>query len=223
MRILIAEDDAILGDAVLRTVQQLGHDAQLFTDGLDALRCLGEQRFDLVLLDIGLPGIDGIALLRHLRSSGDETPVMLLTARDGIGDRIAGLDLGADDYLVKPMALSELAARIRARLRRQQLAVSAELTLGPLRLDSDARRAWLSGAELALTTREWGVLEHLMRRPGRVVSKEQVQRAASGEAEAGYNAAEVYVSRLRAKLEPAGVRIRTVRGFGYMLEDQPEA
>lgn len=223
MRILIVEDDAILADGVARTIQQMGFRPTVTSDGTRASELLSEEAFDLVLLDIGLPGVDGLTLLRRLRDGDSRTPVMLLTARDGIDDRIRGLDLGADDYLVKPVILSELAARVRARLRRVQLETSDELLHGPLRMDTRTRRAWLGAEVLALTSREWEVLEYLLRRPERVVSKEQIQSLVIGRDEPNYNAVEVYVSRLRAKLEPAGVRIRTVRGFGYMLDDyRPE-
>jgi two-component system OmpR family response regulator len=220
MRVLIVEDDEVLADGVSSVIEQLGHETVIVRDGLEASRLVEGETFTLVLLDIGVPGIDGLEVLRRLRRQDALTPVMLLTARDGIGDRITGLDLGADDYLVKPVALRELAARVRAMLRRAQVSISSELSHGPLKLDTASRRATLAGNVLELTAREWHILEYLMRRPERVVSKEQIYTAAIGDGESQYNAVEVYISRLRSKLDPAGVKIRTVRGFGYMLEDE---
>ncbi len=220
MNILIVEDDAILAEGVARTVEHMGGVATVVRDGLQAHALLfGGDTFDLMVLDVGLPGIDGLTLLRELRSADRHMPVMLLTARDSIDDRIRGLDLGADDYLVKPVVLSELAARLRALLRRSMLEVSSELVHGALRMDAKARRLWLRGHEVEVTAREWLVLEYLLRRPERVVSKDQLRIAVFGDDEPGYNAVEVYISRLRTKFENAGLRIRTVRGFGYMLED----
>lgn len=220
MNILIVEDDAILAEGMARTIEHMGNVATVIRDGQQARALLqGGDTFDLIVLDIGLPGIDGLTLLRELRQADRRLPVMLLTARDGIDDRIRGLDLGADDYLVKPVVMSELAARIRALLRRSTLEASNELLHGSLRMDTRARRLWLSGDEVEVTAREWVVLEYLLRRPERVVSKEQLRMAVFGDEEPGYNAVEVYISRLRTKFEDDGLRIRTVRGFGYMLED----
>ena len=220
MNILIVEDDAILAEGMARTIEHMGNVATVIRDGQQARALFqGGDTFDLIVLDIGLPGIDGLTLLRELRQADRRLPVMLLTARDGIDDRIRGLDLGADDYLVKPVVMSELAARIRALLRRSTLEASNELLHGSLRMDTRARRLWLSGDEVEVTAREWVVLEYLLRRPERVVSKEQLRMAVFGDEEPGYNAVEVYISRLRTKFEDDGLRIRTVRGFGYMLED----
>ena len=220
MNILVVEDDAILAEGVARAIQHMGNAATVVRDGIQAQALLNRSDpFDLVILDIGLPGIDGLTLLRELRQSDRRTPVLLLTARDSIDDRIRGLDLGADDYLVKPVVLSELAARIRALLRRSTLEASNELLHGALRMDTKAKRLWLSGEEVEVTAREWVVLEYLLRRPERVVSKDQLRIAVFGDEEPGYNAVEVYISRLRTKFESDGLRIRTVRGFGYMLED----
>ncbi len=220
MNILVVEDDAILAEGVARAIQHMGNSATVVRDGTQAQALLNSgDPFDLMILDIGLPGIDGLTLLRELRQSDRRTPVLLLTARDSIDDRIRGLDLGADDYLVKPVVLSELAARIRALLRRSTLEASNELLHGALRMDTKAKRLWLSGEEVEVTAREWVVLEYLLRRPERVVSKDQLRIAVFGDEEPGYNAVEVYISRLRAKFEINGLRIRTVRGFGYMLED----
>jgi DNA-binding response OmpR family regulator len=220
MNILIVEDDAILAESMARTVQHMSHVATVMRDGRQARgTLLGGDHFDLVILDIGLPGVDGLSLLRELRPADRHIPVMLVTARDSIDDRIRGLDLGADDYLVKPVVLSEMAARVRALLRRSALERSQELHHGALRMDTTAKRLWVSGSEVPVTAREWVMLEYLLRRPERVVSKSQLQVAVFGNDEPAYNAVEVYISRLRTKFERAGLRIRTVRGFGYMLED----
>lgn len=220
MNILVVEDDVILAEGVSRAIEHMGDNATVVRDGTQAHALLrAGDPFDLMVLDIGLPGMDGLTLLRELRQSDRRMPVMLLTARDSIDDRIRGLDLGADDYLIKPVVLSEMAARIRALLRRSSLEASRELMHGALRMDTKAKRLWLSGEEVEVTAREWVVLEYLLRRPERVISKEQLRIAVFGDDEPAYNAVEVYISRLRAKFEKDGLRIRTVRGFGYMLED----
>jgi two-component system OmpR family response regulator len=179
-----------------------------------------QERFDMIILDVGLPGIDGFEVLRRLRAAGDRTPVLVLTARDALDDRIHGLDLGADDYMAKPFAMPELAARVRALVRRSQAQTGPKIVHGPLVMDTLARRAQLGGVPLDLAAREWAVLEVLLARVEKIVSKEAIiQAVASWGEELTPNAIEVYVSRLRAKLDPAGVKIRTVRGFGYMLEE----
>jgi two-component system OmpR family response regulator len=180
------------------------------------------QNYDLVILDLGLPKLDGFEVLRRLRHRGSKVPVLVLTARDGLDDRVRGLDLGADDYLTKPFDLPELEARVRALIRRGQSGGASVLTHGALQLDTAGRRATLNGASLDLSARELGVLEVLMHRSGRVVNKEQLAEQLYGwDEEVGANAIEVYVHRLRRKLEPAGVVIRTIRGLGYLLEKVP--
>lgn len=221
MRVLLVEDDATLADGILRFLEQEGYRAHWAASGEEADRRLGEEAFDLLILDIGLPGRDGFEVLQRLRSQpGGTLPVLVLTARDAVEDRVRGLDLGADDYMVKPFALPELTARLRALGRRRQQEQNLAIRHGPLLLDTAAHRAWLHGEPLDLTVREWAVLGVLLSRIGQVVSKEQIIRAITPlEGELSTNAVEVYVSRLRAKLEPAGIRIRTVRGFGYVLEE----
>ncbi|MEW5888377.1 MAG: response regulator transcription factor [Pseudomonadota bacterium] len=221
MRVLLVEDDATLADGILRFLEQEGYRAHWAASGEEADRRLGEEAFDLLVLDIGLPGRDGFEVLRRLRSQPGRTlPVLILTARDAVEDRVRGLDLGADDYMVKPFALPELGARLRALGRRRQQEQNLAIRHGPLLLDTAAHRAWLRGEPLELTVREWAVLGVLLSRTGQVVSKEQIIRAITPlEGELSANAVEVYVSRLRTKLEPAGIRIRTVRGFGYVLEE----
>ncbi|HTQ77259.1 MAG TPA: response regulator transcription factor [Burkholderiales bacterium] len=220
MRILIVEDDAALASGIARILQGEGHAVDVMERGEQAVLGARQERFDLVILDVGLPGIDGFEVLRRLRAAGQRMPVLVLTARDALDDRVRGLDLGADDYMVKPFAMPELAARVRALVRRSQAQTGPKIVHGPLTLDTLARRAYLGSEPLELAAREWAVLEVLLARVERIVSKEAIIQAVSGWGEElTPNAIEVYVSRLRAKLEPAGVKIRTVRGFGYMLEE----
>lgn len=220
MRILIAEDDEVLADGLCRSMRQTGYVVDCVGDGLDAdLILKGEQPFDLVILDLGLPRMDGLNVLRGLRERNHQVPVIILTARDGESDRVKGLDLGADDYMVKPFSLRELEARVRALLRRGQCGVNPVFSCGTLTFDSVARRAAINGEPLELTTRELGVLEALMSRIGWVVSKEQLlERLYSYSEEASNNAIEVYIHRLRKKIESAGVTIRTIRGLGYVMD-----
>ena len=219
-RILIVEDDGSLAAGLARALGLEGHAVEHLDSGETALARVGETAFDLIVLDIGLPGIDGFEVLRRLRLAGHSMPVLVLTARDAVGDRVHGLDLGADDYMTKPFALPELAARVRALIRRGQADAGPRTSHGPLELDRAGRRAYLAGAPLELAAREWAVLQILLEKVEKVVSKEWfIESLTSWEEDLSSNAIEVYISRLRAKLEPAGIRIRTVRGFGYMLEE----
>ena len=220
MRILIVEDDASVAAGLSRILEAEGYAVDVLSNGEHAAMATRQESFDLVILDVGLPGIDGFEVLRRLRAVSHAMPVMLLTARDALDDRVRGLDLGADDYMVKPFAMPELAARVRALIRRGQAQSGPRVVHGPLVLDTNARRATLGGEPLELAAREWAVLEVLLARVEKITSKEAIiQALASWGEELSLNAIEVYVSRLRSKLEPSGVRIRTVRGFGYMLED----
>ena len=220
MHVLLVEDDVSLSDGIARILLGAGHAVEARATGSDALEATRSRRFDLMLLDIGLPGIDGYEVLRRLRSEQDATPVLVLTARDHINERVYGLDLGADDYLAKPFAMAELGARVRALLRRAQMRSSPRITHGPLSMDKAARRAYLAGEQLDLAAREWAVLEVLLQKVEKIVSKDSIINWVAGwDGELSPNAVEVYISRLRAKLEPAGIHIRTVRGFGYMLEE----
>jgi two-component system, OmpR family, response regulator len=224
MRILIVEDDAVLARGLVRILESEGYAVDTVTRGEQALLAMKQERFDLVILDVGLPGMDGFEVLRRLRALPEPTPVLVLTARHALDDRVRGLDLGGDDYVAKPFAMSELVARVRALIRRSQARAGPKVVHGPLVLDTVARRAYLSGVPLELAAREWAVLEVLLARAGRIVSKDSlIQAVVSWGEELSANAIEVYVSRLRTKLEPAGVHIRTVRGFGYMLEEPKEA
>mgnify|MGYP006273236885 CR=1 FL=1 len=219
MRILIVEDDPVLADGLTRTLRQSDYAVDMANDGAAADHVLTAQTYDLVILDLGLPRMDGFEVLRRLRRRGAGVPVLILTARDALDDRVKGLDLGADDYLTKPFDLPELEARARALIRRGHAGGSSTLVHGALSLDIAGRRATLAGEPLDLSGREMGVLEVLMLRSGRVVGKEQLAEQLYGwDEEVGANAIEVYVHRLRRKLETAGVHIRTIRGLGYLLE-----
>ncbi|MGL4230661.1 MAG: response regulator [Casimicrobium sp.] len=219
MRLLLVEDDPALANSTTRALQSQGWTVDWSTRGEPVPQSVTQDHYDLVILDIGLAGIDGFETLRRIRAQGSTTPVLMLTARDAIEDRVRGLEGGADDYLVKPFALAELVARARVLTRRAQARNDDALVLGKLRMDLSARRVFVGEQALELSAREWSVLEFLLSRVGKVVAKEQILQSITGWDDAlSENAIEVYVSRLRAKLEPAGLRIRTVRGFGYLLE-----
>jgi two-component system OmpR family response regulator len=220
MHILIAEDDLPLAEGYAQALSHYGYQSTIASDGEAAEAELGVGSFDLVLLDIGLPKIDGLQVLSKLRKMNPELLVLLLTARDAEEDRIRGLDLGADDYLVKPVPTGELAARIRAHLRRSKIGANGQLVHGPLKMDLEAHRATVNDVPIELTKREWLILTTLVKNVGRVVSKQNLlQIAGSGEDQTSYNAVEVYMSRLRTKLESFDLQIRTVRGFGYMVDE----
>ncbi|MBP1203145.1 DNA-binding response OmpR family regulator [Duganella sp. 1411] len=219
MHVLVVEDDAVLADGLSRVLGGHGMVVEVVGDGARADALL--QRAggaEVVVLDIGLPGIDGFDVVRRLRARGSLVPVLLLTARDAVEDRVRGLELGADDYLVKPFATAELVARLRA-LARRNTPKPTVLALGELALDLTARRARVRGNPVELSAREWAVLEYLLQHGARVVSKQQIIEAILpwGD-DLTLNAVEVYISRLRLKIADAGVSIRTIRGFGYMLE-----
>jgi DNA-binding response OmpR family regulator len=220
MRFLIVEDNRALGQSIAAAFQARGHAVDLLVSGDDADTALRAQPFDLVILDIGLPELDGLEVLRRLRARKSRVPVLLLTARDGLEDRVQGLNLGADDYLCKPFALAELEARAGALVRRGSGGEAAVIRHGRLSLDTAARLLRVDGEPFDLPRRELNLLEALLLRRGGVVSKQALLDKLFGfEEEAGVNAVEIYVHRLRRKLEPAGVRIRTVRGLGYLLEE----
>lgn len=219
MRILLVEDDALLADGLVRSLKQSGYLVEIATDGLTADRWLENESFDLTILDLGLPSLDGSKVLKRLRARKQRTPVLILSARMAIDERVRLLDLGADDYVVKPVAMVELEARVRALIRRGQAAVEPTIQLGRLELDTSGKRAWLDGVALELTAREWAALTYLTARLNRIVSKEQIMEALYGwDEEITPNAIEKFISRLRSKLEPAGITIRTVRGLGYFME-----
>jgi two-component system, OmpR family, response regulator len=219
MRILLVEDDPALADATRRALAAQGWTVDCTARGEPVPASLKQDPYDLLLLDIGLAGIDGFETLRRVREQGSTTPVLMLTARDAVEDRVRGLEGGADDYLVKPFAMAELVARVRVLTRRAQARTGEEWRVGRLRMDLAARRLYAGEVPVEVSAREWHVLEFLLARVGKVVSKEQILQGIAGWDESlSENAIEVYVSRLRAKIEPGGVRIRTVRGFGYLLE-----
>ncbi len=219
MRILVAEDDSILADVLIRALRQASYTVDWVKTGAEADTRLSAQTYALVILDLGLPQVDGLDVLHHLRARGSRTPVLILTARDRLEDRVAGLDMGADDYLAKPFELAELEARVRALIRRGQGGTGSVIEFGTLRYDMQGRRVFIHGEPVELSAREIGVFEVLVLRVGRVVSKEQMMEHLfeAGE-EVTIGAIEVYVHRLRKKLEDAQVLIKTVRGLGYLLE-----
>ena len=205
-------------------LQQEGYLVAVARSGEEGLEYTTTQAPDLVVLDVRLPGIDGFEVLRRLRAARFSAPVLILTARDEIEDRVRGLNLGADDYMPKPFAMQELVARVRALIRRSQSRSQPRIEHGDLTLDMDARRAFIRGQPVDLLPREWAVLEVLLANVERIVSKDAIiQSVCRWGEDMSQNAIESYVSRLRAKLEPAGVKIRTVRGFGYLLEEKTGA
>jgi DNA-binding response OmpR family regulator len=221
MRILVVEDDAALRDVLAQALRQAQYSVDTVSKGDSGDHALAAGAYDLVILDLGLPGMDGFEVLRRLRARRDRTPVLVLSAWDEVENRVKGLDLGADDYLTKPFVLTELEARVRALLRRASGADTV-MTNGPLQLDSRTRQFMLNGEALDLSARETTVLEVLMQRIGRVVVKARLtQQLSAWDAEIGTNAIEVYIHRLRKKIEPKGIRIRTIHGLGYMLERHP--
>ncbi len=218
MHVLLVEDDLVLADGISRILAGQGMVVDIVHNGLDADRAMQSHDVSVMVLDIGLPGIDGFEVVRRLRARGMSLPVLLLTARDDVQDRVRGLELGADDYLVKPFAAPELVARIKALVRRSNPR-PVEMQMGGLQLDAFSHRASIDGQVIDLSAREWAVLEYLMQQASRVVSKQQIIDAILpwGE-EVTLNAVEVYVSRIRAKIASAGISIKTIRGFGYLLE-----
>ncbi|TMH59132.1 MAG: response regulator transcription factor [Betaproteobacteria bacterium] len=222
MRVLVVEDDSLLAQGLIRVLARAGHAVDQVETGIQADKALRTASYGLVVLDIGLPDIDGFEVLRRLRLRHSATNVLVLTARDAVEDGVYGLDLGADDYLTKPFSVTEFEARVRALLRRTSLPAGA-VSVGRLTVDVEAKSVRCNGVTIDLTVREWALLELFMARPGRVLSKEQIaQQLSDYDAQLSPNAIEVYVSRLRSKIEAAGVRIRTVRGFGYLWETTDE-
>ncbi len=218
MRILLAEDDRVIADGLGRSLRKSGYAVDWVANGADADNALTTGTYDLVILDLGLPRLPGLDVLKRLRQRKSNVPVLILTALDGTSDRVKGLDLGADDYMAKPFELVELEARVRALTRRSTGTVPL-LQFGSLAFDQTSRCALLDGEMLDLSARELGLLEILMLRAGRLVSKDQlVDHLCGWGEEVSHNAIEVYVHRLRKKLEASGVTITTVRGLGYCFE-----
>lgn len=219
MRILVIEDDALVADAMVRGLVQSGFAVDRVNRAELAEAAMQQETFDLLLVDLGLPGMDGFEFVRRVRRANGTVPVLIVTARDGLADRVNALDIGGDDYLVKPFAVPELAARCRALIRRSKAAGNPQLAVGSLYMDLPRREVRVGGESLELTPREWAVLECLALHVGQVVRKERLQQAVSSWSDdITANAVEVYVSRLRGKLGDA-VSIRTVRGLGYRLDE----
>jgi two-component system, OmpR family, response regulator QseB len=216
VRILLVEDDAMLGEAVHRGLRQLGHAVDWVRDGRKADVALAGEPYDVVLLDLGLPGKGGLDVLRDLRGRGRRVPVVVITAQDAVTQRVAGLDAGADDYLVKPFDLDELAARVRAVQRRSGGRADPVLENGPLALNPATHEVTLAGAPVQLSPREFALLHALLEHPGRPVSRTRLEERLYGwEEEVASNAVEVHVHALRRKL---GVEwIKTLRGVGYVV------
>ena len=223
MRLLVVEDDDIVADAIIRGLTAAKYSVHRVGSAEAAQAALAAEEFALAVIDVGLPGTDGLTLVRRLRSAGTTMPTLILTARCTLNDKVKALDLGADDFLSKPFEPAELAARCRALMRRASGTLDGVIKLNRLSVDLNGKRLSIDDTEVELTAREWLLLECLVRRTGQVVSKERVQQAvANPEQDVSANAVEVHVSRLRAKLGDAAV-IRTLRGLGYRLEEAKSA
>jgi two-component system OmpR family response regulator len=219
MRVLIVEDDRLLANGLTETLRRAGYVADAVGSAEAADAALKVTEVDLIVLDIGLPGLDGFSWLRKLRGRGGQQSVLVLTARDALADRVLGLNVGADDYLAKPFATEELVARVSALARRGRAIKSRVIEHGALVLDLERKRAVVEGKALDLSQREYAILEYLFSNLGAIVGKDKIAGAvASWDEHISPNAIEVHMSRLRAKLEPAGVAIRTIRGLGYLVE-----
>lgn len=219
MRVLLIEDDQALSLGVQRALEREGWRVDALADGRKALTAGLDGEHDLAVLDLGLPGCDGMEVLQHWRGQGVRMPVLLLTARDELADRVKGLDAGADDFLAKPFDIPELLARLRALKRRAAGQLEQQLSLGELTLDVTGRELRFSGVRVPLSPRELALTELLMQKAGRVVTKESiVARLSSWESDFSENSVEVYVHRLRKRFGDLGVVIRTIRGFGYVME-----
>ena len=223
MRILLIEDHERFAGFVKEGMEKEGFAVDIVLNGASAEAAFAVVNYDAVILDLGLPDQDGISLLRQWRESGDETPVLILTARDTVDDRVRGLNNGGDDYLLKPFAMEELVARIRALLRRPGGVLRLVITAGNVSFDTTAREVRVDDKTIAISRREMGVLEHLMQRNGRVVPKDVLEDKIYGfDEEVSSNSVEVHVSRLRKRLSKAGadVHVHTLRGVGYLLSEE---
>lgn len=219
MRLLLVEDSHPLADVISRALKQEGYVIDWAKNASEAWTWLTAQQYDVVLLDLGLPDADGAEVLKGLRSKGNRTPVFVLSAREAVDERVRLLDLGADDYVVKPIALSELEARIRSLIRRSHGIADPEIRIAALRIDTAGRRALVNDKPLELSSKELAALEYIVVRANRIVTKEQLLQALYGWQDDinSLNAVEKVISRLRTKLEGSGVMIRTVRGLGYSV------
>jgi len=224
MRLLLAEDDNELADGISHALRQSGYAVDAVPTGTQADAALAATDYDLLVLDLGLPGLDGFEVLKRLRDRGSRTFVLILTARDEVENRIRGLDLGADDYLTKPFALGELEARLRALHRRVRSDGEIKPSFGSLTLDTLANQVLADGVALDLTQREYDVLGILIERGGKVVSKDFLfERLYGWDAQSTPSAIEVFISRIRRKIEPSGMTVRVIRGLGYLLESSVSA
>ena len=231
MRLLLVEDDVMVASGIKLGLTDAGYAVDWVGSAERALDVTARESFDLAVIDIGLPQMDGLSLTQSLRRTGHTMPVLILTARDALEDRVQGLDKGADDYMIKPFELPELLARLRALLRRSQAATSAVLNFGPLELDTALRVATVRTVDadgavqvqaIDLGPREWTVMEYLLLQAPKPTNKDKLLQALTGwDKEITPNAVEVYISRLRGKLEPHGIALRSIRGFGYRLELTP--
>ena len=226
MRVLVVEDDPAISHFVVRGLREEQYRVDLAEDGLAAERMCADESYDVIVLDILLPGLDGFALCRRLRQDGVDTPVLMLTARDAVPDRIQGLDAGADDYLVKPFAFDELLARLRALTRRGRThQLDESLSYGPIVLHSATHLVAAAGQPLELSATEYRLIEHLLRHPEVIVSRDQLaEHVWGGDYDPFSNVADVYIGYLRRKLRAAGLDqplVHTIRGMGYMLKTRP--
>ena len=224
MRILVVEDDADVARFVRKGLMEEAFAVDVTEDGASALTLLSETDYDAVILDLMIPEVDGLEVCHGVRSSGSSVPILMLTARGSVDDKIAGLDAGADDYLSKPFEFRELVARLRALLRRGSVTALPVITVGELVVDTRSHRVSIDGATLALTTKEYAVLEHLARHAGRIVTREEIaEHVWNEEFDPFSNLIEVYINRLRRHIEKVSMKklIHTIRGSGYMLEPDP--
>lgn len=223
-RILLVEDDEALARGLTAALRGEGYSVDPAPDGETALEMARDEPYAVITLDVNLPDMSGFDVLKSLRSNGCRAPILMLTARDSLEDRVKGLDLGADDYLLKPFEPAELGARLRALLRRPAADPSPIIRVGNLEIDRSRRVIWVAGEQIDLRRREWVLLERLVVRVGKVVSKDRLASEVFGFDEAvAPNAIEVYIARLRRKLGPQGPAIRTMRGLGYVMENTPAA
>ncbi|WP_136413976.1 response regulator [Herbaspirillum sp. ST 5-3] len=220
MRILLIEDDVMVASGIREALEKSGNAVDHSLSAEPVEHAMELTQYDLAIVDIGLPGMSGHEFIRRIRARNITVPILILTARDGIDDRVKGLDLGADDYMVKPFHLTELQARMRALIRRSRSVASSELSVGPLSLDLARRTATMRNQPIELTGREWDILQHLMLASPNVVPKKKlVESLSEWDNELTMNAIEIYICRLRTKLRNSGVEVRTLRGIGYRVDE----